>query len=97
MLPPNVLLDPMPAVSHARSFSQFGMMGPISTQHGFARNVAFEVVDKEPWKVVMVRGWTHADKAGWWDVRFTRSGKQALTSLAHGGGMLTVGQPPCCC
>jgi hypothetical protein len=33
---------------------QFGMMGPISTQHGFARNVAFEVVDKEPWKVVMV-------------------------------------------
>ncbi len=36
-------------------FPQFGMMGPLSTQHGFARNVPFEVESQEDWKVTMVR------------------------------------------
>ncbi|KAL6763289.1 galactose mutarotase-like protein [Haematococcus lacustris] len=32
-------------------FPQFGMMGPMPSQHGFARNVAFSVVEQEPWRV----------------------------------------------
>ncbi len=39
-------------------FPQFGMMGPMATQHGFARNVTFSIEARDDWSVTMVRGKT---------------------------------------
>lgn len=46
-------------------FPQFGMMGPMSTQHGFARNVAWTVESKSDHSVTMLLAYDGKGRDDW--------------------------------